>query len=174
MSLNGNMAGSEFHILLILLIMTFTILFCHSLARTCMHVSRTARGAMRVPTRVGPTGYAQPEEPIPVVLARDEEIAAEVDTTNDTEKVAPPPPAYGLWRSSVRINPNLLYWQRVEQRVPKYSRAPREEYFVTGTLRPPSYSSDNGVDYVIDAHPRPIAPTDALPSSSVQIQNRLQ
>lgn len=101
MSLNNTVEGQEFHILLILLIMIFTILFCHSLARTCMHVTRTARGAGRVPTRVGPTGYAQPEQPIPVVLARDEEIASEPETTIQAEKVVAPPPAYGLWRSSV-------------------------------------------------------------------------
>lgn len=54
----------------------------------------------RVPSRVGPMGYAQPERPIHVVLARDEEIAADGDEAG-REKVMPPPPAYGLWRSSV-------------------------------------------------------------------------
>lgn len=54
----------------------------------------------RVPSRTGPLGYAQPEQPIPVVLARDEEIAVG-DSTEANKKVAPPPPAYGLWRSSV-------------------------------------------------------------------------
>lgn len=54
----------------------------------------------RVPSRPGPLGYAQPERPIPVVLAQDEEIAAGSNPA-EPKKVAPPPPAYGLWRSSV-------------------------------------------------------------------------
>lgn len=54
----------------------------------------------RVPSRAGPLSYAQPEQPIPVVLARDEENAVE-DSAEGNKKVAPPPPAYGLWRSSV-------------------------------------------------------------------------
>jgi hypothetical protein len=110
MSLNSTVEGQEFHILLILIIMILTILFCHSLARTCMHVTRTARGVGRVPTRVGPTGYAQPEQPIAVVLARDEEMATETEetpTTTQTEKVTAPPPAYGLWRSSVVSTPSI-------------------------------------------------------------------
>jgi hypothetical protein len=49
---------------------------------------------------VGPLGYAQPEQPIHVVLARDEEIAIENRGSPQVEVVAPPP-AYGLWRSSV-------------------------------------------------------------------------
>jgi hypothetical protein len=99
----NSVEGQEFHILLILLIMIFTIFFCHSLVRTCMLVSRVAKhgsALRRVPSTVGPLGYAQPERPIHIVLARDEEIAAENHETG-RRKVAPPPPAYGLWRSSV-------------------------------------------------------------------------
>lgn len=91
----------EFHILLILLIMIFTIFFCHSLVRTCMLATRVARHGTslnRVPSTVGPLGYAQPERPIPVILARDEEIIA---GDQEAGKVMPPPPAYGLWRGSV-------------------------------------------------------------------------
>jgi hypothetical protein len=93
----------EFHILLILLIMIFTMFFCHSLARTCLLVTRIARHGsafQRVPSVVGPLGYAQPEQPIHVVLARDEEIAIE-NRVSLQMKVVAPPPAYGLWRSSV-------------------------------------------------------------------------
>lgn len=49
--------------------------------------------------------YAQPETPIPVILARDEELGLHDDANaSDHESiraVQPPPPAYGLWRSSV-------------------------------------------------------------------------
>lgn len=54
-------------------------------------------------------GFAQPTQPIPVVLARDEEIGLHDDNgrvEEDAEEhtdiaLPPPPPAYGLWRSSV-------------------------------------------------------------------------
>lgn len=51
--------------------------------------------------------FAQPRQPIPVVLARDEELGLHNDNNGgvedeDTdEALPPPPPAYGLWRSSV-------------------------------------------------------------------------
>lgn len=93
--------GQEFQVLLILLIMIFTVVFCHSLLRLAMILLRGPRDEVatnRVPSRVGPMGYAQPERPIHVILARDEEIAADGE---EREKVRPPPPAYGLWRSSV-------------------------------------------------------------------------
>jgi hypothetical protein len=60
---------------------------------------------------VGPLGYAQPAHPIHVVLARDEEIVIEGTATDASSnpsseatmapKLTAPPPAYGLWRSSV-------------------------------------------------------------------------
>ncbi|KAL1963231.1 hypothetical protein VTN77DRAFT_8556 [Rasamsonia byssochlamydoides] len=154
----NSVEGQEFHILLILLIMIFTIFFCHSLARTCMLVTRAAKHGStldRVPSTVGPLGYAQPERPIPIVLARDEEIAAEGQGDGQA-KVIPPPPAYGLWRGSVRINPDLIFWQRVDEPMSKTSES--EQRRPSTATRPPSYASDNGVDYVIDAQPRSTAP----------------
>ena len=47
---------------------------------------------------------ARPREPIPVILARDEELGLHENDSvvEDTEvAVPPPPPAYGLWRCSV-------------------------------------------------------------------------
>ncbi|KAL1981709.1 hypothetical protein VTN96DRAFT_2323 [Rasamsonia emersonii] len=147
----------EFHILLILLIMIFTIFFCHSLVRTCMLATRVAKHGSslnRVPSTVGPLGYAQPERPIPVILARDEEIMA---GDQEAGKVLPPPPAYGLWRGSVRINPDLIFWQRVDESKMS-NRNESEQRRPSTATRPPSYASDNGVDYVIDAQPRSTAP----------------
>lgn len=63
----------------------------------------------RVPSRAGPLGYAQPEQPIPVVLAQDEEIAVGGNSEGHN-KVAPPPPAYGLWRSSVVRIPHKTWF----------------------------------------------------------------
>ena len=51
--------------------------------------------------------FAQPRQPIPVVLARDEELGLHndnnggVENENTHDALPPPPPAYGLWRSSV-------------------------------------------------------------------------
>lgn len=91
------------------------MVFCHSFARTCLLATKIARygstAVHRVPSVVGPLGYAQPPHPIHVVLARDEEIAIEGAAANGgdnpaaatatTTKLTAPPPAYGLWRSSV-------------------------------------------------------------------------
>ncbi|KAL1878332.1 hypothetical protein Plec18167_004401 [Paecilomyces lecythidis] len=126
-------------------------------------------------------GYATPQRPIHVILARDEELGE--DVRNAGNKVTAPPPAYGLWRSSVRINPNLLYWQRVDEERPKTgddnansennasgnanangndngnnNRNDNGESRPATAHRPPSYVSDTGVDYVLNAQPRSIAP----------------
>lgn len=124
----------------------------------------------------GPDGF-QPIVPIRVHLARDEEAGdvseADVDRDVDLEKDAlppPPPPAYGLWRSSVRVDPNLLHWQRAEgqpnaegnrssvftdlsySRNGSVSGAPAAPA-VEGP-RPPSYASEDGVSYIVEAAPR--------------------
>lgn len=52
-------------------------------------------------------GFAQPRQPIPVVLARDEELGLHISNDRVEEEdeidrpLPPPPPAYGLWRNSV-------------------------------------------------------------------------
>jgi len=50
----------------------------------------------QLPAMTGPGGYANPEMPIRVALARDEEAAG-----IESEATKFPPPAYGLWRESV-------------------------------------------------------------------------
>jgi hypothetical protein len=92
--------GQELHILLIFMILILAIVFCHSLIRFFMVTLRGSGSAMnRIPSMAGPTGYAQPERPIHVTLASDEILAESHGASR--EKVAAPPPAYGLWRSSV-------------------------------------------------------------------------
>lgn len=165
----------------------------------------------RIPAMTGPEGF-HPVRPIRVHVARDEELGLddeyEVDHADllgddDPEKkkevkVAPPPPAYGLWRSSVRVNPNLLHWQRVEpapeptpalQRgtvlfdnnartgsvvaggpedaLQQLERARTQEQ--TGP-RPPSYVSDDGVSYVVDATPQ-IAPRASVAQSHTGVSD---
>lgn len=172
--------GQEIHILFIMVLLTITIFFCHSLIRLCMLILNPPREEHRphLPDMTGPDGF-QPIVPIRVHLARDEEAEAEMDRDVerdvDPEKdnmPPPPPPAYGLWRSSVRVDPNLLHWQRVGDQAPNnrasvttdlsYSRngsvsgppaaaqtAPAQE-----GPRPPSYVSEDGVSYIVEAAPR--------------------
>jgi hypothetical protein len=87
----------------------------------------------------------------------------------------PPPPAYGLWRSSVRVDPNLLHWQRADSSSaaasPMHSRNGSIAGLPLGSSqlpasdasaplaeqvgpRPPSYVSEDGVSYAIEAAPR--------------------
>ncbi|KAI9925682.1 hypothetical protein ASPWEDRAFT_173765 [Aspergillus wentii DTO 134E9] len=152
--------GQELHILLIFMILILAIVFCHSLIRFFMVTMRRRNAALRnrVPSRAGPAGYAQPTSPIHVVLAGDEEASAESHGII-REKVTAPPPAYGLWRSSVRMNPDLLYWQRVDGMSSHKSNPFQRSLSRKTTLpRPPSYTSDDGIDYVVDAQPRSFAP----------------
>ncbi|EFY89479.1 hypothetical protein MAC_04498 [Metarhizium acridum CQMa 102] len=102
----------------------------------------------RLPEMLGPGGYVVPPKPIPVVLARDEEAAG-----IESEAAQSRPPAYGLWRESVRVDPNRLFWQRNEAA----EGEPRRPDTATGP-RPPSYASDDGISYVVEARPRSMAP----------------
>lgn len=142
-----------------------------------------------IPSMTGPEGF-HPVRPIRVHLVRDEESALvdeddslDREADDGEEKKAPlPPPAYGLWRSSVRVDPNLLHWQRVDSTplapppglrnsILPTSRAgsisgpaaqvPEPE---TQGPRPPSYVSDDGVSYVVEAAPRSVAPTPVVGS----------
>lgn len=119
--------------------------------------------------------------PIPVRLARDDDLDSDSDLEADgdleKEDLPPPPPAYGLWRSSVRVDPNLLHWQRVEEsRAQSAISMPRSR---NGSMvaasthdvppaatndvgpRPPSYVSEDGVTYITEAAPRSVAPASA-------------
>ncbi len=63
-----------------------------------------------VPTRAGGDGFAQPRTPIPIILARDEELGlVGLETEEEHEPMpTPPPPAYGFWRCSV-VRPPVPY-----------------------------------------------------------------
>jgi len=65
----------------------------------------------------GDTLYA-PRTPLRVHLIQDEEAALPIREDENGPSLAllhppvlPPPPAYGLWRCSVRADPRLLFWQ---------------------------------------------------------------
>ncbi|KAJ4366361.1 hypothetical protein N0V83_007997 [Neocucurbitaria cava] len=177
--------GQEIHILFIMVLLAITIFFCHSLIRLCMlmlNPSREERQRPNIPSMTGPDGF-QPIVPIRVHLARDEEAGTPdevIENDMDIEdpekhKIPPPPPAYGLWRSSVRVDPNLLHWQRVEHQDNRASVLTAGPHSRSGSAvgapvtapapasgpgartdvpRPPSYVSEDGVSYIMEAAPR--------------------
>ncbi|KAK2615840.1 hypothetical protein N8I77_002566 [Diaporthe amygdali] len=181
LSLTKNINNSEFTVLLILIILFATIFFCQGLIRLCLLILRPKRPEEQrrngLAQMYGPGGYAIPRQPIRVVLARDEEAAG---IESETTKINPP--AYGLWRESVRVDPNRIYWERNTEAPP----IPGEQHEMSGASstdddedtatsgdegssrprnvrRPPSYASEDGVAYVIEAQPRSIAPTGEVP-----------
>ncbi|KAK4185992.1 hypothetical protein QBC35DRAFT_502373 [Podospora australis] len=204
LSLTKNIQSSEFTILLIILILFVTIFFCHSLIRLCMLVvkgrkggdsdsgSNSSRSQLPEMQQSGPQcgGYAIPREPIRVVLARDEEAAG-----IESEATKTGPPAYGLWRESVRVDPNRIYWMRNQaasvsgeesedftegssdvSSLSSSSDSGRAEQTGDASTtragavpRPPSYASDDGISYVVEARPRstvlpPMATRRTMPS----------
>ncbi|KAH7313803.1 hypothetical protein B0I35DRAFT_480460 [Stachybotrys elegans] len=153
LAVSRRIQNGELTIILILVILLATVFFCYSLLRLCMFVLRGDRERMNSArmARIVGTGhaYAIPSRPIPVVLAQDEE-AVGVETTKTT------PPAYGLWRESVRVDPNRIFWQRnaaAEPMPPLPNSGPR----------PPSYASEDGVSYIIEAVPRSTVPVTDVP-----------
>lgn len=84
------------------MLLILAIVFCHAFVRFVLAIARgpIVINRSRIPSQLGPGGYAEPERPIPVVLPADEESMAECEGGSQ-EKLAAPPPAYGLWRSSV-------------------------------------------------------------------------
>ncbi|KAJ4379463.1 hypothetical protein N0V85_008877 [Neurospora sp. IMI 360204] len=185
--------GSEFTIAMILVVVLGAIVFCHSVVRLIMLAfkgGRSKRGDLEsgqahhgldIHAPAGP--YAIPPTPIRVVLARDEEAAG-----IPSDAAVSKPPEYGQWRESVRVDPNRIYWMRNETVTPALpneeqagsesarSRAGSRDGPTTnpGTLRrPPSYSSDDGVSYVVEAQPRSIAPATDVPPTGGRAGRRL-
>lgn len=175
--------ASEFTITMILVVILGAIVLVHSVVRLIMLASKGGRSKRRdlesgqahhgvdIHAPAGP--YAIPPTPIRVILARDEE-AAGVSSDAAVSK----PPEYGQWRESVRVDPNRIYWMRNEAVTPELpseeagsegarSRAGSRDGPNPGTLRrPPSYSSDDGVSYVVEAQPRSIAPATDVPTGA--------
>ncbi|OTA90381.1 hypothetical protein M434DRAFT_369744 [Hypoxylon sp. CO27-5] len=160
LSITKNISTNEFTVLLILVILFATIFFCHGLIRICMLIIKPRNEddeeRQSLPRLMERGGYAVPRRPIHVILARDEE-AAGMDTANKLQ-----PPAYGLWRESVRVDPDRLYWQRNDQ-APMEGSEEEHSRPETAHTRPPSYASDDGVAYVVEARPRSVVPLTDIP-----------
>ncbi|KAI4172012.1 MAG: hypothetical protein LQ343_003921 [Gyalolechia ehrenbergii] len=121
------------------------MLFCHFLIRLCMLNlrlrNRTKRHIKGVPSAADDEELARPQTPIPVILARDEEIGLhENSSQNDSiRSMQPPPPAYGVWRSSVRADPDLIHWQRTDRRSLRQCEGETPDLAQHPAMRPPSY-----------------------------------
>ena len=163
LSTQNTTLGNELRIIVVLFILVFAVLFCHSLIRLIMLNREFNRGGPPVRlSRIGTEGFVDISSPIRVVLARDEELGISGTQPVDPEKgLTPPPPAYGLWRDSVvslfnsaitslfilirqsqRVDPNLLHWQRVER--PANGMRPLSEISQVTVHRPPSYAGGDG------------------------------
>lgn len=91
--------GEEFRVLLIMIMLVSALIFCHALIRIVIMLLRPPKQRdleLQLPQMVNAGGYANPETPIRVALARDEEAVG-----IHSEATKRPPPAYGLWRESV-------------------------------------------------------------------------
>ena len=100
--MSNTVAGQEFRIVLILFLLIFTVVFCHSLIRLCLATFKSRKGnRTQRRGRVDTERIQEFDQPIPVVLARDEETALGENDYHEDKNLPPPPPAYGLWRGSV-------------------------------------------------------------------------
>ncbi|KAM3529317.1 hypothetical protein NHJ13051_001978 [Beauveria bassiana] len=132
--------------------------FCYNMVRLCRAVLRGNKPSntasrerrARTPADMLRTGYAVPRRPIQVLLAHDEGADGGENATNKLT-----PPAYGFWRESVkRMDPNRLYWQRNEaarRQEPALETESQLDFAARSGRRPPSYASEDGVSYVVDA-----------------------
>lgn len=155
---------------MILIILIAAMFFCHSLVRLCLiaskpftypdEMSAINNDIMHLRSGPGPHGYAQPDQPIPIEIVPGQSGAA-LDDDADPIKIPPPPPAYGLWRQSVRVNPDQFYWVKRTSTEIRAANEPQQERghrptrsrrlnstearpSTTEVRRPPSYASDSG------------------------------
>ncbi|KAL4869659.1 hypothetical protein BDV12DRAFT_167399 [Aspergillus spectabilis] len=152
--------GPWLYLVLIFLLLALGFAWSHALFRFIRTIFKfrgsTAGRVQLCMDTAGTTGYAQPDQPIHVTMAGDEDRLPE-NRDAAAMNVTIPPPAYGIWRSSVRLNPDLLFWQRVNNQ-PAVSRdVERREERVNRKAHGrqlPSYISNDGVDYVVEAQPQ--------------------
>ncbi|KAK6520335.1 hypothetical protein TWF506_000609 [Arthrobotrys conoides] len=157
--MGNKLTAPPLQIALILVTLMAAFFFFHSLIRVCLAVARPfsypdeeqPQAAYVNPMFGGmtagpaPWGYAQPERPIQV-YAMPGQSGASVDDDGAPKELSPPPPAYGTWRQTVRVNPAQFYWVRRSQAEGVYSQGNNEppsnrmSVGSTGT-RPPSYAS---------------------------------
>lgn len=91
--------GPQVHIFMIVIGLILVMAFAHATVRLCMYILRPPQYPI---SRTTSNATVAPDEPIPVILRRDEEDISDEETDSvPKDAVLPmPPPAYGLWRGS--------------------------------------------------------------------------
>ncbi|KAI9750413.1 MAG: hypothetical protein M1815_001787 [Lichina confinis] len=149
LALQNRHLGQHFHVIFILIILLITIIFCHSLVRLCMLAllapppveKRRRRHRAAV---ADPVHHADPESLAHV-------LPDSVET--ETDELRLPPPAYGRWRGSVRIDP--IYFLHMPpshafddaNAEPSHGHHATPRLSVSSPLSPPSpsrYSASSG------------------------------
>ncbi|KAL9128475.1 MAG: hypothetical protein Q9217_002853 [Psora testacea] len=131
---------TTFHAVFIFFILLLTMVFAHFLIRLCMLSSRLrpskhVRKSRRYRLRNAST-------PIRLTQPRDEEEGLDsIDNDSvDTEKDLPaPPPAYGWWRGSVRVDPEDIRYHDPDQS--DLQQTTRSLVFAGSGHAPPSYTT---------------------------------
>ncbi|RVX70105.1 hypothetical protein B0A52_06277 [Exophiala mesophila] len=168
LAFTGIARNTTFHVLSILLILVLTGVFCHQLVRMFMLIkaprrhAQTAAQRRRHATRERSRKYRQqveetiPEKPIQIHMASDHGDERDLEAATEVH-VPPPPPVYGNFRGSIRMNPDYIHWRHVPPSplTPSYNEAvgdvhPSAEY------RPPSYLSEGGVSEMVESQSRDV------------------
>ena len=163
-------SGAIYHTIFILLILGLMGAFVHSLLRMFMLIirpqhsqhtrrtRRTVRNQSRSQASTESPNGLDPEKPIRIILASDEDEEAALRSPADVVPpenlpaiIRPPPPVYGEVHGSTRMNPTLVHWQKSSlppsPLTPTYDQALVEVHEALGReYRPPSYMSDPGRD----------------------------
>ncbi|KAL2798534.1 hypothetical protein BJX66DRAFT_295109 [Aspergillus keveii] len=152
--------GAWIYIVLIAILLCLGVIWCHALIRRIMgiyHFPNSATNRTLLPLNMAEAaGYAQPNQPIHVIMAGDDsEERLSGNHGAIGANIRMPPPAYGLWQSSVRLNPDSLFWQRVDNRssVRSAARAVDGVAPKTEETLPPSYLSNECMNNVGGAKP---------------------
>ena len=98
-----------------------------------------------------------PEKPIPIHMASDTGFGPDVEAQPIIQL---PPPVYGNFRNSMRINPELVHWKEVQPKppsplTPTYDEAVNQVHQTMG-YRPPSYLSETGATEVVESQRRDV------------------
>lgn len=186
LALSSKPLNSTGHVLMILSIAAITLVFCYfllSVARLAFtkpvkkspsnerlrerarrHDRQHGNIARDLEMQRDENGYAIPAHPVLITFAEAAQNSYFAPDSSHSrqgtpsEVIPPPPPAYGIWRESVRVDPNRIYWARnpnanAEPTAPLRAqhtdtlamlegRIVGEETARPALRRPPSYASD--------------------------------
>ncbi|EXJ85502.1 hypothetical protein A1O1_05866 [Capronia coronata CBS 617.96] len=185
LAITGVARNTMFHVLSILLILTLTGVFCHQLIRMFMLMRRRprrprhgrsnkarhghtrnqtcarSRGWTRASTSTseqsGPLEELPPEKPIQIFMATDDNLGPDVEALAWQPTIRPPPPVYGNFRASMRLNPDFVHLKHVPPSplTPTYDEAVIQVQRAMG-YRPPSYISESGVTEFIETRTKDV------------------